>query len=44
MKSVDDYENDIISVHNELKDYPGSKTLQKRLSYRKKNGLKCWTF
>ena len=38
MKTIKDYENDIISVHNEMKDYPISKTLQKRLSYR----LKKW--
>lgn len=37
-KTIKNYENDIISIHNELKDYPNSSTLQKRLSYR----LKKW--
>ena len=33
-KTLADYENDIITLHNELKDYPDSKTLQNKLSRR----------
>lgn len=33
-KSIADYESDIIALHNELKEYPDSITLNNRLSYR----------
>jgi hypothetical protein len=39
-KTHEDYENNIISLHNELIDYPESKTLKNRLSYR----LSKWAY